>query len=287
MSATTGDRRPIGVFDSGVGGLTVLQALERTVPTESMVYLGDTARVPYGTRSPETVLRYSREAARFLRAHDVKLVVVACNTASAIAMEAIAEDAGVPAIGVIGPGARRAVERSSGRIGVIGTRATVGSAAYTVAIHALAPDTKVYSRACPLLVPLAEEGWVDGEIARAVASKYLAPLLQSGIDTLVLGCTHYPLLRSTIAAVAGPEVALVDSGESVALEVRARLDAEPQLAAPPGGLAVGKRRFFVTDAPAPFLEIAERFLGRRLDHLDRADLSWYADAPGTGASRPR
>lgn len=286
MSARAGDPRPIGVFDSGVGGLTVLEALERAVPAESMVYLGDTARVPYGTRSPETVIRYSREAARFLRAHDVKMVVVACNTASAVAMEAIAQEAGVPAIGVIGPGARRAVERSrSGRIGVIGTRATVGSAAYTVAIHALAPDAEVFSRACPLLVPLAEEGWVEGEVARAVAESYLAPLLEAGIDTLVLGCTHYPLLRPTLAAVAGPDVALVDSAETVATEVRARLDGDARLAAPAGARSAAPRRFFVTDAPGPFLEIAERFLGRPLHHLDRADLAWYADAPRQGEKR--
>lgn len=272
----TGDPRPIGVFDSGVGGLTVFRALEDALPHESMVYLGDTARVPYGTKSAETVLRYSREAARFLRGHDVKLIVVACNTASSVAMEAVAAESEVPSIGVIGPGARRAVQTSSThRIGVIGTRATVGSGAYTVAIHALAPDARVVSRPCPLLVPLAEEGWTDDDIARAVARRYLAPLLDEGIDTLVLGCTHYPLLKPVLHEVAGDDVDLVDSAESVAAEVRARLADDPDQAAPAGHAPV--RRFFVTDVPGPFADVAARFLGRAPESLDQTDLAWHAE----------
>jgi len=273
----TGDPRPIGVFDSGVGGLTVFRALEDALPGEAMVYLGDTARVPYGTKSPETVLRYSREAARFLRSHDVKMIVVACNTASSVAMEAVAAESGVPAIGVIGPGARRAVARShSKRIGVIGTRATVASGAYAVAIHALEPHAEVVSRACPLFVPLAEEGWTDDDIARAVARRYLAPLAEARVDTLVLGCTHYPLLKTVLAEVAGAGVELVDSAETVAAEVRARLAAHPDTAAPPSA-APPLRRFFVTDVPGPFADVAARFLGRAPEHLDRADLAWYAE----------
>jgi glutamate racemase len=207
----SGDPRPIGVFDSGVGGLTVYRALEASLPGESMVYLGDTARVPYGTKSSETVLRYSREASRFLRSHDVKMIVVACNTASSVAMEAVAAESGVPAIGVIGPGARAAVARStSSRIGVIGTRATIHSGAYALAIHAIAPDAEVISRPCPLFVPLAEEGWTDDDVAYRVAERYLEPLRDARIDTLVLGCTHYPLLKSTLQRVAGDRVPRVD-----------------------------------------------------------------------------
>ena len=272
----TGDPRPIGVFDSGVGGLTVFRALEAALPGESLVYLGDTARVPYGTKSAETVLRYSREAARFLRAHDVKMIVVACNTASSVAMEAVAAESGVPAIGVIGPGARAAVARSSSRrIGVIGTRATIHSGAYALAIHTIAPDAEVVSRPCPLFVPLAEEGWTDDDVARRVAARYLEPLRDAGIDTLVLGCTHYPLLKITLQAVAGDAVALVDSAESVAAEVRARLDADRALRAPDG--TPPARRFFVTDAPGPFADVAARFLGRAPEQLDQADLGWYAE----------
>jgi len=257
-------RAPIGVFDSGVGGLTVFRAVERAVPGESLVYLGDTARVPYGTRSPETVVRYSVEAARFLRERGIKLLVVACNTASAVALEPIGAAAGVPVLGVIGPGARRAVARSgSGRIGVIGTRATIRSGAYAAAIRALRPQAQVTSQACPLFVPLAEEGFTEDEIAGAVARRYLAPLAAAGVDTLVLGCTHYPLLSSTIAATMGDGVALVDSAEAVAEEVRGWVGAAAPAAAP------GEHHFFVTDSPEPFQQVAERFLGRPIRRLEQ------------------
>jgi glutamate racemase len=260
--------RPIGVFDSGVGGLTVFHALERALPAESLVYLGDTARVPYGTRSAETVVRYSVEAARFLCGHRIKLLVVACNTASSVALDPVAETSGVPVVGVILPGARRAVEVSrTGRIGVIGTRATIASGAYPAAIRALRREAEVLCRPCPLFVPLAEEGWTDGEIAAGVAERYLAPLREAGIDTLVLGCTHYPLLRATVGRAMGSGVELVDSAETVAREVRERLAREPALAAAAGAHAA--HRFFVTDAPEPFRDVAERFLGRPVTHLER------------------
>ncbi len=266
------DPRPIGVFDSGVGGLTVFKALEDALPRERLVYLGDTARVPYGTKSAETVIRYSLEATRFLRAHDVKMIVVACNSASSVALDAVENAAGVPVYGVIAPGARRAVERTAnGRIGVIGTRATVASGAYAREIRALRPDAEVVSRACPLFVPLAEEGWVDNDVARLAAHAYLGPLRDAGIDTLVLGCTHYPLLERTIAEAAGPDVRLVDSARSVAAIVRERLEADATLAAPPGA-PVQAPRFWVTDSPGPFMGVAERFLGRPLGDLVRADL---------------
>ena len=256
------DDRPIGVFDSGVGGLTVFRAVERALPAESLVYLGDTARVPYGTKSPATVARFAKQATRFLRGHRVKMLIVACNTASSVALESLEEQAGAPVIGVIHPGARRAAELSqTGRIGVIGTRATIDSGAYSAAIRSLREDAEVFSHACPLFVPLAEEGWGADGIAHQVAQRYLEPLRQARIDTLVLGCTHYPLLTETIGQVMGRSVQLIDSAESTASEVRERLEREPGLAAQPSPDGA-KHRFFVTDVPQPFQEVAERFLGR-------------------------
>ncbi|MBZ5638290.1 MAG: glutamate racemase [Acidobacteriia bacterium] len=264
------DRRPIGVFDSGVGGLTVFKALEAALPGECFVYLGDTARVPYGTKSPETVSRYGIEAARFLKKQGVKLLVVACNTVSSVAMDEVAEEAHVPVIGVILPGARRAAKLSTGgRIGVIGTRATVASEAYPRAILALRSEAEVFSRPCPLFVPLAEEGWTDNDVARRVAETYLASLKEAEVDTVVLGCTHYPLLAGTIGDVMGPGVALVDSADAVAAEVREWLERESDLAAP-GGSPRPADRFYVTDSPAPFASVAERFLGRPVSLIGRA-----------------
>ncbi len=263
------DPRPIGVFDSGVGGLTVFKALEAALPGEAFVYLGDTARVPYGTKSPETVIRYGVEAARFLKRQDVKLLVVACNTVSSVAIGEVAEEAGVPVVGVILPGARRAAKLSrEGRIGVIGTRATVESQAYSRAILALRPEAMVIAQPCPLFVPLAEEGWTEGDVAESAARIYLAPLRESRVDALVLGCTHYPLLKGVIGRVMGAGVTLVDSAESVAEEIRDRLAGDPALAAP---AAPGRPHpFFVTDAPGPFVAVAERFLGRGVGPIWRA-----------------
>jgi glutamate racemase len=283
------DPRPIGVFDSGVGGLTVFHELERALPRERLFYLGDTARVPYGPKSPETVERFGLEAARFLRKHDVKAVVVACNTVSAVAIDAVAEEARVPTVGVILPGARHAVKGSkTGRIGVIGTRATVASEAYPRAILALRGDAEVFSQACPLFVPLAEEGWTDDEVARAVAERYLATLKTSGVDTVVLGCTHYPLLKPTIQEVMGDAVVLVDSAEAVAAEVREWLATDAVLAAPERDPREGGgHRFYVTDAPAPFQAVAERFLGRPVGLLGRARLETQdaENAPSPGRKR--
>jgi glutamate racemase len=259
----------VGIFDSGVGGLTVFKEVERALPQHALIYLGDTARVPYGTKSAETVERYAIEATHFLRSHDVELLVVACNTASAVAMESVRRESPAPALGVIEPGARRAVEATRNkRIGVIGTRATIGSGAYTRAIHAVDPDCHVVSRPCPLFVPLAEEGWTEGEISRSIAVRYLEPLLAEEIDTLVLGCTHYPLLRELIADVAGAGVVLVDSAESVAAEARALLADQAKT---DGGQATEpEHHFYVTDVPEPFQQVADRFLGRPLRRLERA-----------------
>ncbi len=256
-----------------MGGLTVFHALEQALPDEQLIYLGDTARVPYGTRSPETVVRYSLEAARFLRRYGVERLVVACNTASSVAIEALEQEAGIPVHGVILPGAARAAEMSgTGKIGVIGTRATIGSAAYQRAIEALRPRAQVLCQACPLFVPLAEEGWTDNDVARAAADTYLEPLRTAGIDTLVLGCTHYPLLKEVIQEVMGSGVKLVDSAEAVTAEVREQLEPTPS-----GGeeqsAARGDRiehHFFVTDVPEPFQRVAERFLGRPIRRLERA-----------------
>jgi glutamate racemase len=250
-------RAPIGVFDSGVGGLTVVAELRRRLPEEGILYLGDTARLPYGTKSPSTVFRYTQRNVDFLVGHGVKAVVVACNTASALALEGLTSP--VPVWGVVEPGAERAVAASRGRIGVIATESTVASQAYARALHRLRPDVEVVSQACPLLVPLVEEGWLEDPVTEAVARRYLEPLLAARIDTLVLGCTHYPLLAPLLARVAGDAVTLVDSAESVAATVATELARGGALA--PAG-PPPPDRFCVTDNADRFARLAERILGR-------------------------
>jgi glutamate racemase len=251
---------PIGVFDSGLGGLTVVRALIERLPAERIVYLGDTARVPYGPKSPETVRRYADEIAHWLLAQGVKAIVVACNTATAHALEHLRAWVPVPVIGVIDAGARAAVAASAaGRVGVIGTSGTVRSSAYEHAIRARAPRAEVYAVACPLFVPLVEEGWADPPVTATIAAEYLAPLAQAGIDALVLGCTHYPLLKPVLARTMGPAVRLVDSAEEVALAVAEEL-ARRGLEAP-GRAQRPTHRFAATDAPEQFLRLAQRFLG--------------------------
>jgi glutamate racemase len=218
---------PIGIFDSGVGGLTVYRALHERLPRERFVYLGDTARVPYGTKSLRTVERYAIENARFLEAHGIKMLVVACNTASALALPAVGRSVSVPVVGVIEPGARAVVEASAGRrIGVIATESTVKSGAYSQAIRKLRAEAEVVERACPLFVSLAEEGWAETDVARAVAAEYLADLRGDHLDALVLGCTHYPILRGVIQETVGARVRLIDSGEATAASVEALLGSE-------------------------------------------------------------
>lgn len=259
---------PIGIFDSGVGGLTVLHAILGALPHEHLVYLADTGRFPYGTKSAETVTRYSLENVDFLLERGVKMVVIACNSASAVALDAIRARTEVPVIGVIEPGARAAVESTrSGRVGVIGTEATIASGAYTRALRALRPSLELYTRACPLLVPLAEEGWTDSDIARGVVDTYLASLTRSGIDTLILGCTHYPLLKPVIGEVMGSSVRLVDSAEETARAVAAQLAADG-LAREDGR---GSTSFFVTDVPDRFVRIGQRFLGARVESAVRIE----------------
>lgn len=260
---------PIGIFDSGVGGLTVCRQIAWRLPDEHLVYLGDTARVPYGTKSPETVIRYARACAEVLLGHHIKLLVVACNTASSCAIAPLREALDIPVIGVIGPGARAAAAKTrGGGIGVIGTDSTIASGAYPRSIAAVEPDIAVHCRACPLFVPLAEEGWTAGEVPEAVARTYLGGLAELGIDTLVLGCTHYPLLRETIACTMGPAVALVDSAEETAAVAEQTLDAAG-LRRPSAGTPT--HRFLVSDGPARFATVGRRFFGAALDSVTWVD----------------
>jgi glutamate racemase len=295
--ATAGgsDSLPIGIFDSGVGGLTVYRALHEHLPNERFVYLGDTARVPYGTKSLATVERYAVENARFLAAHGIKLLVVACNTASALALPAIRAALKIEVVGVIGPGARAAAKNErAGRprsqqtidsihrtIGVIATESTVQSGAYTAAIKKADANAEVIERACPLFVPLAEEGWADNEVTRTIAANYLAEL-RGKIDTLVLGCTHYPILHDVIQETVGEDVKLIDSGEATAHEVKTLLK-EKSLArlTPPTGalerqLCDDLDHFYVTDAAERFARVAERFLGAQPSRLEAVEV-WGDD----------
>jgi glutamate racemase len=258
----------IGIFDSGVGGLTVLHAVLGALPHEHLIYLGDTGRYPYGSRSAEIVTRYAMESADFLVERRLKLLVIACNTATSAALETLRARVPVPVIGVVEPGARAAVRATrNGRVGVIGTEAVIGSGAYTRALRAQNPTLELFTRACPLFVPLAEEGWTEGPVVRSVADTYLSSLARSGIDTLILGCTHYPLLKPLIAEVMGPSVTLVDSAEETAREVAARLEQDGMARA--GG--PGSTSFFVTDAPDRFVRIGQRFLGARVESAVRIE----------------
>lgn len=260
----------VGIFDSGVGGLTVLREIVRVIPQEDTIYFGDTARVPYGTKSPETVTRYAHEITSFLVRRDIKLLVVACNTASAVALPSLKRSFPIPVVGVIEPGARRAVEVSkSGRIGVIGTAGTIRSSAYTRAIKRLNPEAEVLTKACPLFVPLAEEGWVDNQVARLTAINYLQELKDAGVDTLVLGCTHYPLLKPLIAEIMGAGVVLVDSAAETALTVAGILG-QKNLLRPVA--EIGNQHYYVSDIPAGFIRVGNRFLGGRLGDVYQVNL---------------
>ena len=259
---------PIGVFDSGIGGLTVLHQILHALPRENTVYLGDTARSPYGTKSVETVLRYSFENSRFLVEKGVKVVVVACNTSTAVALGPLKDKLSIPVIGVIEPGVRRAIQSTkSKRVGIIGTEATIQSGAYTHALKAVDPAIEVYSRSCPLFVPLVEEGWTDNEVVDMTVNAYLGSLRQSGIDTLILGCTHYPLLKKAIRKFMGSGVRLVDSAEETAKEVESILKKEA-IAKKTGK---GVHSFFVTDAPDRFIKVGRRFLGEKVESAVRIE----------------
>ncbi len=262
-----GNDRPIGVFDSGIGGLTVLKEIMEKLPQENTIYLGDTARVPYGIRSPETVIKYSFENTKFLFSRGIKILVIACNTASSISLDAIKNSISMPVIGVIEPGAKAAVKATRNkRVGIIGTDATITSNAYTNVIKTLDERIEVFGLPCPLFVPLVEEGWTNGNIATLIARKYLNIMKKKDIDTLVLGCTHYPLLKTVISKVMGRGIRLIDSAVEISHEIKTTLETmsiiRQQVERP-------VREFYVTDLPEKFLKIGERFLGKKIEHIEK------------------
>ncbi len=262
--------KPIGVFDAGIGGLTVVKRLASIMPTESIVYFGDTARVPYGSKSNDTVIEYSKQSARFLMKKGVKVIVVACNTASSVALDDLRKEFNVPVIGMIEPGAKMALqETKTGRIGVIGTSATINNKAYSTKIKNIDNQIEVYEKACPLLVPLAEEGWIDHKATKLIVEEYLKDLKEKEIDTLVLGCTHYPILQNLIQEVMGENVKLIDSGVAAASIVKSEIQ---RIGFPTNAHAMGRQDFYVSDIPQKFKEVAELFLGKPLQFIKKVEL---------------
>jgi len=266
----TDKQKPIGVFDSGIGGLTVVKRLSSTLPNESIVYFGDTARVPYGSKSNSTVIEYSIQNTKFLLQKNIKALVVACNTASSIAIPDLKKMFDIPIIGMIEPGSMMALEKSkSNKIGVIGTRATVGNLAYSKEIKKLNGAAQVIEKPCPLFVPLAEEGWIKHQATFEIAEEYLKELREIGIDTLVLGCTHYPILSEVIQQVVGKNVELIDSGVASSEVIKTELEKLNLLSELNNS---GVQEFYVSDIPTKFKEVAELFLGREIDHVHKVDL---------------
>jgi len=266
----TDKQRPIGVFDSGIGGLTVVKRLASTLPNESIIYFGDTARVPYGSKSNSTVIEYSIQNTKFLLQKNIKALVVACNTASSIAIPDLKKIFDIPIIGMIEPGSRMALKKSQSKnIGVIGTRATIGNLAYSKEIKKLNNSAKVVEKPCPLFVPLAEEGWIKHQATFEIAEEYLKELREIGIDTLVLGCTHYPILSEVIQEVVGKNVSLIDSGVASSKVIKTELEKLNLLS---DAEIIGTQEYFVSDIPAKFKEVAELFLGRKIDHVHKVDL---------------
>jgi glutamate racemase len=271
-STTQKANLPVGVFDSGVGGLTVAREIFRLLPGEDVVYFGDQGRTPYGGRSKEIIIQFTRQDVAFLNEHNVKHIVCACNSASSTALDEVSKDSPVPMTGVIEPGAAAAVRRTTnGRVGIIGTNATIGSDAYAKLIQAQDAAVKVFSMACPLFVPLAEEGYIDKEATRLIAREYLQSMLDVEVDTLVLGCTHYPLIKNIIAEVMGDKVTLIDSGEETAKVVKDKLTEAKLLSSK----KTGTHKFFVSDVPERFSKVASRFMGRLIDNITRIDISRY------------
>lgn len=252
---------PIGVFDSGVGGLTVVREIMRQIPNESICYFGDTARVPYGNKSKETVTRFSRQIVRFLQNHQVKTIVVACNTASAYALDELEKEIDIPIIGVVKPGAKTATEVTrNGKIGVIATEGTIGSGIYNKYIQELKSDVTIYGKACPLFVPLVEEGLWQDPVTDEIARRYLAELIDSGIDTLIMGCTHYPLIRSTLGRIIGEDVTLVNPAYETALELKAMLKEREILNDQPHELGSDQYHFYVSDGAEKFKRFANSII---------------------------
>lgn len=255
------DKRPIGIFDSGVGGLTVVDKISRLLPNEKIIYFGDTARVPYGNKSRETVTRFSKEIAKFLLRFRVKLIIVACNTASSLSLASLERSFSVPVIGVIKPGAEEALRRSkTGRIGVIGTEATVSSSAYKKALKSIETNCFVVQKSCPLFVPLVENKWLNNDITLSIAKRYLSDVLDKKIDTIILGCTHYPLLMKVIRKIAGKKITLIDSSTAVAVYTKHLLKKKKLLA------KAGKKsaKFFVSDNAGNFIKLARVFLRKNI-----------------------
>lgn len=261
---------PIGIFDSGIGGLTVVKSIDNSLASENIIYFGDTARVPYGSKSNSTVIEYSIQDAKFLLSKNVKLIIVACNTASSVAIEKLRNEFEIPVIGMIEPGAKAAIDATKNKkIGVIGTESTIDNKAYSKVLLHLDDSLEIHEKACPLFVPLAEEGWIDHAATKLVAEEYLSELKKKQIDTLILGCTHYPILRNIIQEVIGKEVSLIDSGSAASVEVEAYLNGR--------GIKntsniLGSQEYFVSDVPKKFKQIAERFLGREVEHINKVDL---------------
>ncbi|NLM10059.1 MAG: glutamate racemase [Clostridiaceae bacterium] len=266
------DNRPIGVFDSGLGGLTVVKEIMKQLPNESIIYFGDDGRTPYGTKSRETVIKYTKQDLAFLLSMDVKLVVVACNTVSALALPEVRPAINVPVLEVIEPGARSALKKSKrGRIGIIATPATTQSGVYPRAIRNMNPNVQIFSQACPLFVNLVEEGWWDNEITRMVAEEYLKELKQAQIDTLVLGCTHYPLLANTISDVMGDEVTLVSSAEELSVTLKELLHKE-KLESPDEHATY---RYYTSDSVEKFRKLGKMILGKEISNIERVDMENY------------
>lgn len=264
----------IGIFDSGVGGLTVLKEILKELPQENTIYLGDTARVPYGIRSAETVTRYSFENTRFLSSKGIKILVVACNTVSSVCLDLIVSNVSIPVVGVIEPGARAAVASTKNRrVGVIGTSATIASHSYAKAIKALDSSIDVFGLPCPLFVPLAEEGWTEGAVAELTAGRYLQKMKDKDIDTLVLGCTHYPLMKEVLSKVMGEGVSLIDSAIETARAIKTILE-DLSLLRTHGNASM--HEFYVTDSPERFIEVGERFLGRDIAYIKKIKLETEA-----------
>jgi glutamate racemase len=266
--------KPIGVFDSGIGGLTVVKRLASTLPAEDIVYFGDTARVPYGSKSNSTVVEYSIQDTKFLINKNVKAVVVACNTASSVALDDLKKNFDLPIIGMINPGAKLAINSTrNGKIGVIGTRATINNKAYSSEIKKIEPSMSVFEKACPLFVPLAEEGWINHKATFNIAEEYLKELRELKIDTLVLGCTHYPILSEAIQKVIGEEVILIDSGVASASIIKEELD---RTNLHTNKHSNGNHEFYVSDIPVKFKEVAELFLGKPVHEVHKVDLETFA-----------
>ncbi len=264
---------PIGVFDSGLGGLTVVREMRKRLPSERIIYLGDSARVPYGTRSAETVIRYAEKCSEFLHGKGLKMLAVACNTASAVALPSLRSASVVPVLGVITAGAKAAIAANAARVGIIGTTGTINSGAYPSEIASLNPECEVHQRPAPLFVPLAEEGWIDGDVPLLAAAKYLEPLVAANVEILLLGCTHYPLLRGPIEQALqnlGSSAAVIDSATAMTFDIEHELDRQGMRRASD---KEGSLRCYVTDLPASFEEVASRFLGDRPSEVEVVDIS--------------